>query len=211
VPKAKSKPVPLGRPRSDAAVSHAAIMDAVYELLKETSARDLTMDAVARRANVGKPTLYKWWPSKAALILAMFHERFSASLVAPRTATTEKALRARMKYLITECNGLFGKVVADLIAEGQADPSILEDLYENHIRPRRASTIADIEHGIASGELIPKTNPDLLVDAIFAPVYNRLLLRFAPLTEAYGNQLIDQALLGLRSNKKPSPIPPARR
>jgi len=45
-------------------------MDAVYEMLKERPARDLTMDAVAKRANVGKPTLYKWWSSKAALIMA---------------------------------------------------------------------------------------------------------------------------------------------
>jgi AcrR family transcriptional regulator len=204
---AKSKPVPLGRPRSEAAVSHSAIMNAVFELLQEMPARNLTMDAIAKRANVGKPTLYKWWPSKAALILAMFHERFSAPLNAPKTATTEKTLRVKLGHLISECNGLFGKVVADLIAEGQGDPSILKDLYENHIRPRRAATVADIERGIASGELTVQTDPELLLDAIFAPVYLRLLLRPAPLTEAYGNQLIDQALLGLRTRKKRSGKP----
>jgi len=69
--KAEFKPVAIGRPRSEAAVSHAAIMDAVYGLLKEKPARDLTMDAVAKRAGVGKPTLYKWWPSKAAHIIAL--------------------------------------------------------------------------------------------------------------------------------------------
>jgi AcrR family transcriptional regulator len=177
-------------------------MDAVYELLKEKPARDLTMDAVAKRAKVGKPTLYKWWPSKAALILTMFHERLDATLEAPKTGTAEKALRARMKHLIFECNGLFGKVMADLIAEGQGDASILKDLYEKHIRVRRASTTADIERGIASGELSADTDPELLMDAVFAPVYLRLLLRFEPLTEAYGTQLIDQALRGVRSRKK---------
>ena len=65
----------IGRPRGKTAVSHAAVLDAVYDLLKETSARDLTMDAIARRAKVGKPTLYKWWQSKAALVTAMFEER----------------------------------------------------------------------------------------------------------------------------------------
>ncbi|MGD1025926.1 MAG: TetR-like C-terminal domain-containing protein [Candidatus Sulfotelmatobacter sp.] len=114
----------------------------------------------------------------------------------------EKALRAKMKHLIAECNGLFGKVVADLIAEGHEDSSILKELYENHIRLRRASTVADIERGIASGELSSETDPELLIDGIFAPVYYRLLLRVAPLTEAYGNQLIDQALLGVRPRKK---------
>ncbi len=191
-----------GRPRSETAVSHSAIMDAVYELLKEKPARDLTMDAVAKRAKVGKPTLYKWWPSKAALIAAMFHEKIAGQLDAPATATAEGALRAKMKRLLTECNGLFGKVVADLIAEGQADTSILKALYENHIRQRRASVVADIEHGIASGEFGQETDPELLVDAIFAPIYYRLLLRFAPLTEAYGNQLIDQALSGVYSRKR---------
>lgn len=189
----------MGRPRSEAAVSHARIMDAVAGLLKERPARDLTMDAVAKRAGVGKPTLYKWWPSKAALIMAMFHERFNAILEVPEVPSAEEVLRTRVKHLVAQCNGLFGKVVADLIAEGQADPSILKELYESHIRPRRASTVADIKRGIASGEFLAGTNPELLLDAIVAPIYLRLLLRHPLLTEEYGNQLIDQALLGTRN------------
>lgn len=195
----------IGRPRNDTAVSHAAIMDAVYQLLQEKSASDLTMEAVARRANVGKPTLYKWWPSKAALIMAMFHERLAAKLEASQTATAEQAIRAKMRHLIGEFNGLFGKVMADLIAEGQSDPSILQELYERHISPRRASTVADIERGKASGELVPDTVPELLIDAIFAPVYYRLLLRFPPLTNQYGDRLIDQAFRGVRNKEGGSP------
>jgi AcrR family transcriptional regulator len=201
VPKSKSKPAPMGRPRSEAAVSHAEILDAVSGLLKEKPARDLTMDAVAKRAGVGKPTLYKWWPSKAALIMAMFQDRFNAILEVPEATSAEEALRKRVKHLVAQCNGLFGKVVADLIAEGQADPSILKELYESHIRPRRASTVADIERGIASGEFLAGTDPELLLDAIVAPMYLRLLLRHRALTEEYGNQLIDQALLGIRTPK----------
>ena len=202
--KVASKPVLLGRPRSEAAVSHAAIMDAVYGLLQEKPARDLTMDAVAKRASVGKPTLYKWWPSKAALVLAMFHERLDSQFDAPVAASAEEALRNRAKHLIAQCNGLFGKVVADLIAEGQGDPSILEELYERHIRPRRASPVADIERGIASGEFVQSTDPELLADAIFAPVYIRLLLRHTALTEDYGERLIDQALVSIRVSKRAS-------
>ena len=201
MPRAQSKAVHLGRPRSDAAVSHAEILDAVSELLKEKPARDLTMDAVAKRAGVGKPTLYKWWPSKAALIMAMFHDRFNAILEVPEATSAEEALRTRVKHLVAQCNGLFGKVVADLIAEGQGDPSILTELYESHIRPRRASTVADIERGIASGEFRAGTDPELLLDAIVGPIYLRLLLRHPALTEEYGNQLIDQALLGIRTPK----------
>src|ERR1700760_4268213 len=124
----------LGRPRSETAVSHAAIMDAVYELLRTTPARDLTMEAVAKRAGVGKPTLYKWWPTKAALIMAMFHERVAGKLEVPKSATAEEAMRAKMRRMITEFNGLYGKIVGDLIAEGQSDPAILKELYESLIR-----------------------------------------------------------------------------
>ena len=60
-----------GRPPSEMAASHTAIMDAVYALLQEKSVRDLTMEEeIAKRARVGKPTLYKWWSTKATLVLA---------------------------------------------------------------------------------------------------------------------------------------------
>ena len=117
----------------------------------------------------------------------------------PDTTTAEEALRVRVKYFVAQCNGLFGKVVSDLIAEGQGDPSILKNLYEGHIRPRRASTVADIARGIASGKFLPNTNPELLLDAIIAPIYLRLLLRQTKVTEEYGSHIIDQAVLGVRS------------
>jgi len=63
-------PARKGRPPRQTAESHAAIMDATYALLQKKSVRDLTMEEVARRAKVGKPTLYKWWPTKATLVLA---------------------------------------------------------------------------------------------------------------------------------------------
>jgi len=188
----------VGRPPSDAATSHVAIMDAVFDLLKEKSASQLTMEAVAKRAKVGKPTLYKWWPSKAALIMAMFHERLAGKLEVPHTATVEEAIRIKALYLIKEFNGLFGKVMADLIAEGQSDPSILRELFESHISTRRASSLVDIEQAKANGELASNVNAELLIDAIFGPIYYGLLLRHTPLTEQYGNELIDQVFRGVR-------------
>lgn len=193
-----SVPAPArpGRPREKAAGSHSAILDAVHDLLLETSVRDLTMEAVAKRAGVGKPTLYKWWPSKAALVFAMFHERLAREGGVPEAETVEAVLRARMRHLVRAFNGTFGKVMAELIAEGQGDPAVLRELYDHHIGPRRAATIADIERGIAGGEFARGTDPELLVDAIFGPAYYRLLLRLTPLTEQYGEDLIDQVLHG---------------
>jgi AcrR family transcriptional regulator len=196
------KPKLLGRPRSAAASSHRAIMDAVCALLQEMPARDLTMQAVAQRAGVGKPTLYKWWPSKAALILAMFHERLVEQLRAKPAATVEATMRAKMRHLIHAFNGQFGKVMADLIAEGQSDPSILRELYDHHIRVRRAEMVADIERGKANGEFRADADSELLVDALVAPVYFRLLFRLVPLTEQYADELMNQLLRGTAAAKR---------
>jgi AcrR family transcriptional regulator len=195
-PTAKSK---RGRPRSEAATSHAAILDAVYELLQKKSARDLTMDAVARRAKVGRPTLYKWWPSKAALVFAMFNERMDHAPAALDTGTAEETLRINVRALIRAFNGLFGKVMADLIAEGQSEPEVLKELYDQHISQRRAASVARVERGKATGEFAPDTDAELLVDSIVGPIYFRMLLRYAPLTEAFGDALIDQVLRGVRA------------
>ena len=63
-------------------------MDAVYELLQHKSVRDLTIEEVARRAGVGKPTIYRWWPSKAALVMDMFEERVVPQYGVPRDDAT---------------------------------------------------------------------------------------------------------------------------
>jgi AcrR family transcriptional regulator len=187
-----------GRPRSVSAHSHAVILNAVFELLQETSVRDLTMEAIAKRAKVGKPTLYKWWPSKAALVFAVFHERVAVVSDIPKSTTAEQAIRTKVRRLIHEFNGLFGKVMADLIAEGQSEPEILSELVEQHINARRTATAADIEEGKRNGEFDASVDAQLLIDAIFGPLYFRHLLRHAPLTQAYGDELLTQVLKGAR-------------
>ncbi len=89
---------------------------------------------------------------------------------------------------------MFGTVMAGLIAEGQSDSSVLHDLYNQHILPSRVITIAIVERGIAAGEFLAEIDPALVTDAIFAPLYFRLMLRGEPLTVQYGEALVNQAL-----------------
>lgn len=186
----------IGRPPSKAAASHAAIMDAVYSLLQKKSVRHLTMEAVAARAKVGKPTLYKWWPTKATLVLAMLCERMAPNLEKPTTMNAEQSLRFRVRRLIDAFNGPFGKIVAGLIAEGQSEPAVLEAFFKTWVSPRRNATIADIQRSKNAHELRPNTDPELLNDAIFGAIYYRFLLCSGPLTQRFGEHLVHQILRG---------------
>jgi AcrR family transcriptional regulator len=193
-----ASPRRIGRPRREAASAHAAIMDAVYGLLKESSVRELTMEAIAKRAGVGKPTLYKWWPTKASLVFAMFHERLARNPDSQSFPTIEAFMRHRLHRLVDEFHDEFGKVIAELIAEGQSDPGVLQELYEGHIGSRRAHAIEELEKGCARGELKPDTNLDILVDQIFGPIYYRMLLRIEPVDHEFADTHLDQILSGVR-------------
>jgi AcrR family transcriptional regulator len=196
------KPSPAGRkgrPPLQTAASHAVIMDAVYALLQEKSVRDMTIEEVAKRAKVGKPTLYKWWPTKATLVLAMLCERMAPNLAMPTVLTAEESLRLRVRRLIDAFNGPFGKIVAGLIAEGQSESAILQEFFDRLVSPRRAAAIADLQRGKNAGELRSETEPELLNDAIFGAIYYRLLLRSGPLTRRFGEELVEQVIRGHRS------------
>jgi AcrR family transcriptional regulator len=183
-----------GRPPSEMAASHDAIMDAVYALLQKKSVRDLTMEEVAKRAKVGKPTLYKWWPTKATLVLAMLCERMAPNLEKPTGLSAEESLRLRARRLIDAFHGPFGKIVAGLIAEGQSEPAVLQEFFDRWVSPRRTAMIADLQRGKNAGELRSETEPELLNDAIFGAIYYRLLLRSGPLTRRFGEELVEQVL-----------------
>jgi AcrR family transcriptional regulator len=188
-----------GRPPLQTAASHAAIVDAVYALLEEKSVRDLTIEEVAKRAKVGKPTIYKWWSTKATLVLAMLCERMAPKLEKPTGLTAEESLHFRVRRLIDAFNGPFGKIVAGLIAEGQSEPAVLQEFFDRWVSPRRNATIADLQRGKNSGELRSETEPELLNDAIFGAIYYRLLLRSGPLTRRFGEELVEQVIRGHRS------------
>lgn len=183
-----------GRPAQVSAVSHERILDVVEAILREKSVRDLTMEEVARHAGVGKPTLYKWWPSRVALVLDLFEERMVGSLAVPHATTAEEAIRGQMTELIRLLNGFFGKVARELIAEGQSDPNVLREYRERYVSQRRAFSTEVIEKAKTTGELREDTDPALLIDMVYGPIYYRLLLQHEPLDIAFGNQVVTHAI-----------------
>ena len=161
-------------------------------------------------------TLYKWWPTKAALVLAMFRERIAVALPPPSIGTAEEAIREVARGLIGPLNGQLGKVLSELIAEGQSEPAILRELFDKHIRGHQEANAADIERGKTNGELRSDADPELIIDAVFGAIFYRLLFRTAPLTEEFSDKLVRQVFRGVRARagetttrSKPRGVKPA--
>ena len=166
-------------------------MAAVRSLLETTSVRDLTMEAIARTAGVGKPTLYKWWGSKVDLVLAMLNELMVPDLVAPTADDLETSIRIKAHRLIDIGNGFFGRVLCGLVAEGQSDPAVLAKLRADYIMPRRAETEHDIRRAQAQGQFPATIDPERIVDFVFGSIYFAMLTGTHKLDHAYADGLVD--------------------
>jgi len=183
-----------GRPAGASAVSHDRILDAVQSLLEEKSIKDLTIEEVSRRADVGKPTIYKWWPTKMSLVLDLFQNRIMITAEVSDRGTFEESVVARIQDLISRLNGFSGKVSREIIAAGQSDPGVLDQYREICVRDSRASMNILIQRAKADGQIREDVDPDLLTDLIYGPIYYRLLIAHLPLDGDYGRDVVQRAL-----------------
>ena len=156
--------------------------------------RNLQIQEVCRKAGVSKPTIYKWWPTKAAMVMAMFEQRMVRRLPSIEGLSAEQLIRVAVPGLIRLFNGPFGKVAAEMIAAGQSEPALLREFRDRYVLKRRKVAVKALEDAYASGEMKRSVDPELLLDLIFGPIYFRLLVKHQPLDQVFGKDLLDYVL-----------------
>ncbi|WP_051470073.1 TetR/AcrR family transcriptional regulator [Fischerella sp. PCC 9605] len=184
-----------GRPRSDEA--HQSILQAAYELVMEVGFTELTIEGVAARAGVGKPTIYRRWSSKARLVMDAFLAATNPELSFPNTGEVKEDIRLQMQKLVKIMNSPRGQVIATLIGGGQTDPEMIEAFVANWLSPRRKDCTQVIKKGIQRGEIRSDIDIEAVIDALYSPLFYRLLLKHAPLTEEFVDELINLIMPGL--------------
>jgi AcrR family transcriptional regulator len=186
---------PPGRPRSEQ--SRRAILRSTLKLLqKKGGFSDLGIEAIAADANVSKATVYRWWPSKAALVADAFAESSEQELQFPDTGTVIGDMSLQMRRLIRIFRSDRGKIVAALLAAGQSDPELLEAFRERFLWPRRLQAYKTLQRGIDRRELPRGSDMDLILDSLYGPIYMRFLIRHDELTENFADQLCALVLSG---------------
>jgi AcrR family transcriptional regulator len=183
-----------GRPRSEDA--RKAILRSTLRLLQETGFPDLSIEAIAADADVGKATVYRWWPSKAALVADAFSSSADAELRFPDTGSVRSDVTIQMKHLVRILRGRRGRIVAALIGGGQSDPELIEAFRDRFMMPRRQEAYGILRRGIARGELPQDLDLDVTLDTLYGALYMRFLIRQSGLTEEYVDDLVSLVMDG---------------
>ena len=126
-----------GRPRS--AETTNAILQSAYTLMATTGLAATSIDAVARHSNVSKMTIYKWWPSREALLIDAFLNHASLMLPLPTTGTPADRLRSHAAAYAKALQGEFGRVQLAVISECISNTGSAEIFYERYLRYRQDS------------------------------------------------------------------------
>ena len=183
-----------GRPRSEQA--RVAILRSALKLLGKNGFSDLTIEDVAAHATVGKATVYRWWPNKAALIADAFASSTTRKLHFPDTGAVCTDMSQQMRQLIKIFRSRRGRIVSAILGGGQSDRDLIAAFRERFLWPRRREAYATLQRGIERGELRRNVDMDLLLDSLYGPIYMRFLIRHDKLTPEFVDHLCELVLTG---------------
>lgn len=194
-PRKRHRAKTSGRPRS--AATRSAILKAAFQILREGGFAGFTVEGVAARAGAGKATIYRWWQTKGTLAI----EAFLVAL-APRMDDGQKSvsaitdLRNQVHHAAGIYRGRAGQLLRELIALGQEDSATSKVLRTDFVEPRRLAALRLLQRALETGELPANTDIDVLSDALWGPIFHRLLVSHMPIDRRFIEKLLDLVLGG---------------
>jgi len=169
--------------------AYRAILDAVGELVAKQGLAATSIDQIAERAKVGKQTIYRWWPNKAALVLSYAQER-SRPVSEPDTGSLRGDLQQLARDLCaTLSTSPAGRVCGELIGSVEGDPEFAEAYRETFVSARRSTVLAVLERWKDRGEARGDIDLEVATDLLYGPIWYRRLVRQAPLDPAFADAL----------------------
>jgi AcrR family transcriptional regulator len=181
-----------GRPRSEAA--RRAILRAALEMVEESGYPALTMEGIARRAAVSKQTVYRWWPSKAAVVLEALNEGAARLAPAPDTGDLAEDLRAFLRRSVLGARGRTAQLLVALMAEAQLDQAFARSFRSGFLAGRRAVMVELLDRARARGEIGSDVDLELIAELFFGALWYRLLAASGPVDRGFADEMTDALL-----------------
>lgn len=198
------KPAPDATRRSDR--SRRAIYAAALALVGEAGYRKTTVEAIAARAGVGKQTIYRWWSSKADVLLEAFldlgQQAAQAAGQQPHTLPDTGDLAADLKTVLRATvdellDPRFEAPARALAAEGLVDEQLGREFVGKLLEPQLQLYVDRLRSAQDTGVVRPDIDPRIGLELFVSPLAQRWLQRTGPITHDYTDTLVDYALHGL--------------
>jgi AcrR family transcriptional regulator len=186
---------PRGRPRSTGA--RAAILAAARAILDEGGITAVTMEGIAARAGVGKPTIYRSWPNAHAVAMAALMAVQGSPLKPARARSAVGELKLQLRDVAAVFASRMGRQVAIMVASAASETELSKSFRNHFILMRREEGRAIMNRAIAQGEIRRNISVDVALDMIYGPVFYRLLMGHGPLDAKFTDAVVDQALQGI--------------
>jgi AcrR family transcriptional regulator len=189
-------PKPRGRPPSQAAKRKA--LAAAFEILMADGFGRLTIEGVAARSGVGKPTLYRHWANASELAMAALMEGHPAAAAHP-TGSLHDRLEQQILGIVTAFATTRGRQIGLALAAADRDSEMTRAFRNRIILSGREAGRTLIAEAVASGEIAAPRDGDVCLDMIYAPIFYRLLVGHLPLDRAFALGLVAQAMALLKA------------
>lgn len=181
-----------GRPRS--ASAETAVLEAAYRLIAGKGLATATIDAIARASKVSKMTIYKWWPSREALLVDAFLRHASRMLRLADEGDARLAIRRHAAAYTEALVGEFGAVQLAVVSDCIARTGSAALFGERYLAVRRGIGTAIIERGQREGTITRASAAGDLYDRIYGTLFYRYVFGLKPLSPAYARTLVDSLL-----------------
>ncbi|MGP8302244.1 TetR/AcrR family transcriptional regulator [Streptomyces inhibens] len=189
-----------GTPTRRSERSRRAIFDASLALVGEVGYDKLTIEGIASRAGVGKQTIYRWWPSKAAVLLDAFTvdvEDYEHGL--PDTGDLAADLKFVLRATADEFNDpTFQAPYRALAVAGANNEELSRTFVGRLLEPGIRVYVERLRAAQEAGEVDAGIDVRVAAEMVLSPFSQRWLMRTGELTYDFVDTLVDQVLRGLR-------------
>ncbi|MEU8686651.1 TetR/AcrR family transcriptional regulator [Streptomyces sp. NPDC048611] len=175
------------------------IFDATLDLLAEKGYEGLTIEGVAQRSGVNKTTIYRWWPSKGALLGAALIGARQLDFTPPDTGTLAGDLTALLRTMVSLLTEQPASDIAVSVLGAITQSAELALPIREFFADRMALEQPVFDRAVARGELPTDTDTMLLIDLLAGAAWVRCVLRGLPLEQDFVSRAVGTVLEGARS------------
>ncbi len=191
-----------GTRRSGGPRKASEIFDATLDLLAEKGYEGLTVEGVAQRSGVNKTTIYRWWPSKGALLGAALTGARRLDLELPDTGSLQGDLESLLRTVVTLLTTPPGSDIAvSALGAVTHSPELaghVRDFFADRIDRERPV----FDRAVARGELAADADPMLLVDLLAGAAWLRVVLRQLPAEKDFVPRAVSTVLNGASAARR---------